>query len=147
MAQVQERLRMAAERARSEPQDIVTVAAVALYLQNFYTSIEEPLKRIASDVDGTLPGGEEWHRELLRQLAADLPDVRPAVLDGSLVADLDLLRRFRHLVRHAYVADYRWSEMEPVLSVAERVRERMPEAMEKFGSWVRETIERLESPE
>ena len=35
----------------------------------------------------------------------DIPGVRPALLSESTAADLDELRRFRHLFRHAYSAD------------------------------------------
>jgi len=31
-------------------------------------------------LDGTLPRGETWHRDLLQQMVEGRPDVRPAVL-------------------------------------------------------------------
>jgi hypothetical protein len=84
---------MAAERVADHGEDVVTVGAAALYLQNLYTAIEESLKRIAFELDGSVPSGQEWRRELLRQLRLELPGTRPALIDDQLFADLDLLRR------------------------------------------------------
>jgi hypothetical protein len=46
--------------------------------------------------------GEVWHRDLLFQMAHEVPGVRPAVVSGEHVALLDDFRRFRHLVRDLY---------------------------------------------
>ena len=43
--------------------------------------------------------------ELLRQVALDLPGVRPPVIRPEIAKDLDEFRRFRHLVRNLY-AEY-----------------------------------------
>jgi hypothetical protein len=76
--------------------------AAALNLQGFYTGAEQAMEAIAVDVDGGLPQGPNWHRELLRQMAAPLATVRPAVLRDDTLFVLDELRRFRHVVRNVY---------------------------------------------
>jgi len=120
------RLRVAVDRVRSSGPDPVAIAAAALYLQNLYSAVEELLRRVAADLDGSVPAGEDWHRELLGQMVLDVPGVRPRLIDPALQSDLDLLRRFRHVVRHAYAQDYDWGEMQPVLEATERVMATFP---------------------
>jgi hypothetical protein len=60
------------------------------------------LKLIASNIDGNLPSGQEWHRDLLLQMGLDLPQVRPAVLSSGSIQNLEEYLRFRHVVRNVY---------------------------------------------
>jgi hypothetical protein len=140
---VARRLSTAVERVRRDGPDEVTVGATALYLQNLYTAAEELLKRIASEIDGSVPRGDDWHRELLDQLKTEISDLRPAVLDPELYGALNLLRRFRHLVRHAYAAEYDWQEMQSVLTAAHALTENMPPALAQVDAWLEQTINRL----
>jgi hypothetical protein len=78
------------------------VDAVALNLHSFYTGIEHILDVIARGVDQTRPSGEAWHKELLLQMSAEIPDVRPPVLRRETRAQLDRYRGFRHVVRNVY---------------------------------------------
>jgi len=146
-AAVHDRLRQAEERLVASAPDPVTVAAVALYLQNLYTALEEVLRRLAAELDGTIPAGEDWHRELLGQMALDVGGVRPRVIDENLHADLDHLRRFRHVVRHAYAADYDWSEMQSAVAAAHRVMEAFPGAMADIEQTVLAAIRECERPD
>jgi hypothetical protein len=141
---VHARLRVAVERVRSTGDDPVAVAAVALYLQNLYTALEALLLRIAADLDGSVPAGDEWHRELLGQMTLEISGVRPLLLDSRLHADLDLMRRFRHVVRHAYAADYDWREMQPVLDAAERSMQALPDAVAQLVNTILTVIDECE---
>lgn len=140
VAEVHERLRRAEERARTSGPDLVSVAGVALYLQNLYTALEELLRRVAVELDGSAPVGDDWHRELLEQMTLEVDEVRPRLLDDRLRADLDLLRRFRHLVRHAYAAEYDWDEMQSPLATAHRVVKALPEAIAELERTVQAAI-------
>ncbi|MDQ3702189.1 MAG: antitoxin, partial [Chloroflexota bacterium] len=75
---------------------------MALNLHGFYSGVERLLELIARHVDQAVPGGDAWHRELLYQMAREVPGVRPAVFGAERAAALDDLRRFRHVVRHLY---------------------------------------------
>ncbi len=75
---------------------------VALNLHSFYTAIERILEDIAREVDGAVPSGPQWHRDLLSQLSVEFPGVRPAVLQHSSRACLDEYRGLRHVVRNVY---------------------------------------------
>lgn len=81
--------------------------ATAAAVENVYGGVEEILKSIAANIDESLPRGDQWHRELLDQMAVDV-DARPALMTAELRDQLDELRQFRHLVRHRY-----GSELEP----------------------------------
>ena len=78
--------------------------ATAQTVCNVYNVMEDVFASIAANIDGDVPKGENWHRELLDQMTAPLADVRPPVIDAKLRIELDELRRFRHVVRHGYGA-------------------------------------------
>jgi len=77
------------------------LAAVALH--HAYGAVEAALTRVAKCFEG-VPGGAEWHQELLSSMALDIDTVRPAVLSAASVAQLRKLLAFRHFFRHAYAA-------------------------------------------
>lgn len=90
----------AAERAQAQ-QDMF-VDSAALNLHSFYSGLERLLEYAAHQLDGGPPKGDAWHRELLRQMAAEVPGLRPPVISPSTAEDLDEFRRFRHVVRNVY---------------------------------------------
>jgi hypothetical protein len=49
----------------TEYQDLL-LDATALNLHDFYGGLERTLLYIASTIDGSVPSGLEWHRDLLR---------------------------------------------------------------------------------
>jgi len=76
--------------------------SVALNLHGFYSGLERIFELIATVVDGAKPRGENWHQELLEQMAGDVSEVRPAVISDSSVSCLNDYRGFRHIVRNVY---------------------------------------------
>ncbi len=76
--------------------------ATALNLHSFYAGIEHLLEAIANEVDQTKPAGSTWHRDLLRQMAVEVPTIRPAVIRPETRDRLDRYRGFRHVVRNVY---------------------------------------------
>ena len=53
------------------------VDVTALNLHGFYAGLERLLEIIADGVDQAKPAGARWHDDLLRQMAAEVPGVRP----------------------------------------------------------------------
>lgn len=88
----------------TEEQDVY-LDSVALNLHSFYSGLERLFELIARAVDQMAPSGESWHRELLSQMARDVPHVRPAVISSENAQRLDEFRRFRHLVRNVYASE------------------------------------------
>lgn len=89
--------------------------SVALNLHGFYSGIERLFELIARQVDRALPTGETWHRDLVQQMAQDLPEVRPAVISQASALVLDKFRRFRHLVRNVYTTNLTPDKMEELM--------------------------------
>lgn len=95
-----ERAWQAAQRAGAE-QDMF-IDSAALNLHGFYAGVERLFEAVALQMDGSLPKGEVWHRDLLDQMALDLPGLRPPIISAAVRQALDEYRRFRHVVRNVY---------------------------------------------
>ncbi|MEL6940989.1 MAG: hypothetical protein AAFO84_17580 [Cyanobacteria bacterium J06598_1] len=77
--------------------------AVSLGLHAIYTGLEKMFEQIARDVDGDLnKKSDRWHKDLLEQMAAAIPNIRPAVIDERTFQDLEKYLSFRHVVRSNY---------------------------------------------
>jgi hypothetical protein len=77
---------------------------VALEMHSFYLGNERIFERIARDLDNSVPRGRGWHRDLLQQMAGELPDIRPALISHESWLCVDDYRRFRHVLQHGYAA-------------------------------------------
>ncbi len=101
LQRVVERTRRIWAQAARSPDDFL-IDAAALNLHSFYAGLERVFESIATRVDHSLPTGDAWHVELLRQMAAELPGVRPPVISEVVLDKLDRYRGFRHVVRNVY---------------------------------------------
>jgi hypothetical protein len=101
LARVVERTGRIWQRAVAATDDYY-VDATALNLHGFYAGLERLLEIIADGVDQAKPAGAHWHDDLLRQMAAEVPGVRPPVLSQETRERLDRYRGFRHVVRNVY---------------------------------------------
>lgn len=88
---------------------------VALNLHGFYVGVERILEAIAREVDGSVPTGRHAHRDLLMQMAAELPGRRPAVISRGCRDCLEEYRAFRHLVRNVYTFSLRPRRLEELV--------------------------------
>ena len=84
--------------------DTYALRARGSILHDFYNGIERVFVRIARELNGGVPRAEQWHRELIRNMALDIPAVRPAVIDTDLAGTLEEYLRFRHVFRNVYGA-------------------------------------------
>jgi hypothetical protein len=84
-------------------------------LHDFYTGAEHVFEKIALELDGGVPNGSAWHRELLESMALDLPALRPPVLSSGTVNVLEEFLRFRHLYRNVYGFELEWERVKPLL--------------------------------
>ncbi|OIO94904.1 MAG: hypothetical protein AUJ92_08960 [Armatimonadetes bacterium CG2_30_59_28] len=89
-------------RFRDREPDGYDLRAISGILQDFYTGIERVFVRVEEEVNGGLPAGEDWHKQLLTDMALEIPGIRPPMVSESLAAELDEYLRFRHLARHTY---------------------------------------------
>jgi hypothetical protein len=86
----------------NERQDDDYLDGVALNLHGFYAGVERIFVDIAREVDGAVPSGPEWHRDLLIQMSAELIGTRPPVIGRPTRLCLEEYRGFRHVVRNVY---------------------------------------------
>lgn len=100
--------------------DVRDAVLLAEILTNSYTCIETLLFRIARVFENHLDA-HQWHKELLRKMRLDVPNIRQAVLSKESYLLLDELRRFRHFKRYYYDFDYDWSRLDYLKSVYEKL--------------------------
>ena len=100
---------------RDTPERGLFIDSAALNLHDFYTGLERIFEQIASVVDKSVPSAHDWHRELVRQMAVDVPGLRSAVISTETARAIDEYRRFRHVVRNVYAFEL---DPEPVERLA-----------------------------
>ena len=88
----------------------------ASYLADFYMGIERIFQIIATEIDGGIPQGEEWHKRLLLNMTIEIEGVRPPVISAGLYNNLRLFLGFRHVVRQAYGFQLDESKLEELVS-------------------------------
>lgn len=98
-----------------------SAAYLALGLHRYYTAIETIFERIARQLDGRMPGGSEWHKTLLGQIAMPIDELRPALIDPDTRLELGHLLAFRHFIRHAYAVELDAGRLELHRTRVERV--------------------------
>lgn len=101
IARVVERAETSAIKAVKTGDDAY-LDAVAINLHGFYSGAERLFENIARTVDGSLPDGDKWHHDLLRQMTLDIPAVRPPALRKETAYCLEEYLKFRHVVRNVY---------------------------------------------
>lgn len=127
-----------------EKADAAARAFLALKLHNYYTAAEKALERIVRVVDGVVPEGEFWHRELLNQAARSAHDLRPAILDQQVAGELDRLRSFRHFIRHGYAVELDWGELQSHRGRVETVHPLLSSRLSEAVKHLEATAEALE---
>lgn len=110
--------------------------ACAGYLHHYYTGVESILERISRSFDGGLVLGGDYHRELLRSMTLEIPDIRPSIISKELAEELDEYRRFRHMFRHAYGSEIRWPKMEPLANGIDSLTTTLTKKLSEFIRFV-----------
>ena len=121
--------------------DLISCAA---YLHHFYTGTESMFERISRVIDGgASTSGGDYHRELLKSMAYEIPMIRPAIISLELAEELDEYRRFRHMFRHAYGSELRWRKMQPLVMGVPSTMEGIEDAYQKTIGFIEELIRGL----
>lgn len=105
--------------------DSYSIRARGSMLHDFYNGVERIFVRIARELNGGVPRGEQWHRDLIDDMALAIPQVRPAVIDRDLANVLAEYLRFRHVFRNVY-----GGVLDPDRMAA--LEERLPETLAAF---------------
>ena len=122
----------------AEVSEIFVAPALASYVVDFYTGCERISERVAVYLDGGVPRTENWHLELLKQMAEPGGCDRPPLWSGALLLDLSEYRKFRHLRQHNYDIKLK---SERVIALAQQVLpvyEQIKLAIDDFFRWLDE---------
>jgi len=111
VAEAQEAL---ADFAANEP-PLRELRGIGAILHDFYTGLEHMFEAIAPELNGGLPAGPSWHRNLLENMTLDIPSVRPPLLRRETARVLEEFLRFRHLFRNQYGFELEWSRLQSLL--------------------------------
>jgi hypothetical protein len=122
------------KRTEAQRPDIIEIGSLAMLLHSFYNGLENMFTRIARKVDGQLPEGEGWHRQLLRQMASETERRKLVVLSEGTCQDLEEYLGFRHFSRHAYAFDLDWELMEDLVERLSAVKQRVLDEIRSFIS-------------
>lgn len=117
--------------------------ATAFDLHSFYTGLERIFRLIAEILDGSLPGGEGWHKLLLSQMALEIQNVRPAVISEATLDLIEEYLRFRHLVRNVYSFNLL---PEKVQSLVERLPIAIDQITQDVSAFVSLFLEKTTAP-
>jgi hypothetical protein len=107
--------------------------AIGKHLHDAYCAAEKALERLVELVDGDVPQGRTFHRDLLRRAARAVDGVRPAIISPESEKSLAELLGFRHVFRHVYEGfDYR--KAAPNVELAARAIPRLREEITAFAA-------------
>ncbi len=87
---------------RPTDDDTYSVRARGSILHDFYVGFERILVRIAQELNGGVPRGEQWHQQLIDDMRLAIAEVRPPVIAPELAKTLQEYLRFRHVFRNVY---------------------------------------------
>ena len=123
------------EKSQRESPNLVEITAIASVLHSFYNGVENIFLVVAKGIDNNVPAGQQWHRDLLKQMA-EATSHRKAILTTELTNQLADYLGFRHFYRHSYSFHLDWTELEklvnPLLDVWQQTKREFELFLESF---------------
>jgi hypothetical protein len=123
-------------KAAAANNDDLYFDSVALNIHNFYSGLERLFEKISSAIDGSMPQGANWHRELLNQMTLEIPNVRPAVISEKTCMQLYTYRGFRHVVRNVYTYHINPDKLEPLAKNIRLVFKQVEKELTAFSRFI-----------
>ncbi len=80
------------------------VDSIGYQIHNLYGAFEQLFEEVARFFENQIDQAR-YQADMIRRMQLAIQGIRPALLSSETASDLDELRRFRHLFRHAYSAD------------------------------------------
>jgi hypothetical protein len=119
------------EKCAAVPPEPIELSALSAMLHSFYTGIENLFKRVAVQIDGGLPEGDVWHSRILESMT-EATAHRSAVISTDLRETLRGYLSFRHVFRHAYSFELRWTKMAGLVLEVEGTLRLLEEELSRF---------------
>ncbi len=116
--------------------DVFSLRGRASILHDVYTAVERVFVRVAEELNGGVPKGDSWHRQLLLDMTLEVAGVRPAVISPVLADKLSELLRFRHVFRNVYGFVLEAKRLELLESECPRVVDGFVTEVEGFLAWM-----------
>lgn len=107
--------------AGKEDYSISELAAIAVFIHNFYNSVENIIKRILIFKGINIKNSSTWHKDLLTTA------LQYELISEKIINKLIIYLSFRHFFIHAYVISLKWLEIKPLV-------ENIKEVVENFKS-------------
>lgn len=107
------------------------VDSLAYQLHNLYSAFEQLFEEVARFFENRIDEAR-YHSDLIRRMQLEIRGIRPALLSEATALDLDELRRFRHLFRHAYATDLDPAKVEELVAKVADIRSAFGQDFERF---------------
>ena len=107
------------------------VDSLAYQLHNIYSAFEQLFEEVARFFENRIDEAR-YHADLIRRMQLEIRGIRPALLSEETASDLDELRRFRHLFRHAYATDLDPTKVAKLAAKAPGIRRAFEQDFELF---------------
>ena len=112
------------------------VDSMGYQLHNLYGAFEQLFEEVAQFFENQIDEAR-YHADMIRRMQLEIQGIRPALLSAETASDLDELRRFRHLFRHAYTADLDPDKVADLAAKAVRIQRDFARDFERFLALLR----------
>ena len=123
--------RIAERRETLDPRSASDVDSMGYQLHNLYGAFEQLFEEVARFFENRIDEGG-YHANLIRRMQLDVSGVRPALLAQGTAQELDELRRFRHLFRHAYATDLDPARVAELVAKVSGISDAFDQDFERF---------------
>jgi len=106
--------------------------AGSAFVAQFYSGIENILKRIHYFKNIPIPKGENWHIEIFKRFCNPPYLSLPMLFDEELELLISPYRKFRHIVYHGYGFQIEWDRMREGIENIEKVYLKFKEKIEAY---------------
>lgn len=110
----------------------IRIRAAGSILHDYYCGVEKIFKRIAINIDESLPQDLDWHKKILTQMSRAFEDKRNALIDEKLTLMLKEYLTFRHLFRNIYGFKLSWVKIEPLCIKLDDIHKEVLKSIESF---------------
>jgi hypothetical protein len=121
------------DRAQLTLPNLVEITVIGAVLHSFYTGVENMFLAIAKGVDGRVPSGAQWHRDLLTQMTST-ESHRTQVISEDSAHQLAQYLYFRHFFRHAYTFFLDWDKLNNLVTSLPIVWAEVRQQLERFAA-------------
>lgn len=86
----------------NDDNSISTRRIIGSILHDSYSCCERIFRLIVGEINGVIPLGFEWHRQLLNKVIHGIENKRPPVVSEMMASELEEYLEFRHVFRNIY---------------------------------------------